>query len=216
MNNTKPLLGLLTFTFHAASSSLMLVLPLILLVGVVAQITEIALAVQLFPFMAVGAAPYIVLMKSEGTAKWEPYQIAMPVKRKHMVTALFSAIFISSLMWIPIIGAVWGVGLIFSDVVVESIFYGGYISIAYVYGTALLTAAIIYPLACTKLGQRSEAGLMLISMIAAVAILGGIAWLGYPLGLANSIVSLLIIAISGVAFIVSLFVTRAIYAKIDF
>jgi len=216
MNNTKPVRGLLTFTFHSAAGSLTLVLAATLLIGIVAQLTESAIAVQIFPFLAAGAAPYTVLTKGEGTAKWEAFQLTMPVERKHLAMALYSAVFITSLLWIPIIGVVWGVGLIFNDVVVESIFYGGYISIAYVYGTALLTAAIIYPLACTKLGQRSEAGLMLISMIAAVAILGGIAWLGYPLGLANSIVSLLIIAISGVAFIVSLFVTRAIYAKIDF
>jgi len=140
----------------------------------------------------------------------------MPVKRKHLVSALFSAIFISSLIWIPVYGVVWGVGLIFNDVVVKAIFQGGFEAIAFTYVVALLTAAILFPLACTKLGRRSKAGLMVVSMIVAFAVLGGIASLGIPTDLTNSAISLLLIAVSLVAFIVSMFITRGMYAKIDF
>jgi len=216
MKTRKPLFGLLTFSFYSVMGSLIFVILYVLLIGVVAQITELDFVVQIFLFNATCAVPYIVIQKSEGTPKWEPYLLAMPIKRKNLATILYLNVFIASLFAIPIIGVVWGVGFIFNEVVMATILYGGFMTIAFAYGSMLLFAALIYPIGSTKLGQRNIQGLFFGCLIAAIVINVAILFGGRWLGLSNIIITSLCIAIAGAAFVVSLLITKAMYARADF
>jgi len=217
MNRRNPLLGLLIFSFHSASVSLALVLLLSLIKGIVAiGLLEHFFIMSSFHYLAAGAAPYVMLMKSEGTAKWEQYQLAMPVKRKNLATILYLNVLAASLLVIPIIGVVWGVGFLFNQAAMHEIIQTGLINITFSLSFILLMTALLYPLASTKLGQFSEQGLFFIGMVFSGAILGALAGIGNALGYSWGVISLFVIIISVIAFIVSLCITRKQYAKIDF
>jgi len=216
MKTRKPMLGLLTFSYHSIIGSLILSISSALFMGIAAEIFENNIFVMFFLFSATIAAPYLVIQKSEGTPKWEPYLLAMPLKRKNLAAILYLNVFIASLFAIPVLGVMWGVGFIFNGFVTEAILAGGYVSIAVGYGAVLLMAALIYPIGSTKFGARNMQGLFFGCMIAALAINISILFGGQWLGLSSIVISLLSIGISGVAFVVSLFITKAMYAKIDF
>jgi len=218
MKTRKPLLGLLTYSLHSASGSLALVLLVSLLVGIVALISGHELPLlQLFPLLGAGAAPYVVLMNSEGTPKWESYQIAMPIKRKDVASALYLNVFIASLLGIPIIGIVWAVGFVLNENMLAMILNSGGLSgVAFVYGVVFFTTTFLYPLGCTRFGQRSTQGLFLLSVMAATAATLGLSFIGNKIELSDAVLSLMIVGLAGIAFVISLFITRAIYAKIDF
>ena len=216
MSKRKPLLGLFMFSLHAASGSLIIALLAALILGVVSQIYPIDFAIHMFPFVAVGAAPYIMLMKSEGTPKWEPYLITMPIKRKDLAAIYYINIFLTMLLAIPILGVAWVFGLVFNDTLIYFILNGGYASMAFAAGFMLLGSAIIYPLGCTKFGQRNTTGLSLVSMGASAAVVGAIAGGGGALGLPSTTISLIIVGVSFVAFAISFFMSRVIYTKVDF
>jgi len=216
MNTRRPLLGLLSFSFHSAKWSLALSLLASLAIGIFAIIREENALLFTFHYIAVGAAPYVVLMKSEGIAKWEQYQLAMPVKRKNLASILYLNVLITSLLIIPILGVVWGLGFIINPDTMPTIIQNGYIHIAFAFGFILLLTAILYPLGCSKLGEFSEQGLFFVGMAVSGVMLGAFFGIGIALGLTLHVIALLIIIIPGIAFIASLYITRWLYAKIDF
>ena len=210
------MLGLMTYSFHEARGSLLLVLSLTLFAGIIIEITEFSLAVQTFLIYAAGAAPYVVIQKSEGTPKWESYLLAMPIRRKNLASILYLNVFTASFLMIPITGVVWLVGFIFNNVVMEVFIDSGFIFFAIAYGAMLLFAALIYPISSTKFGGRSVHGLFFVCLFASVGANIAIFFGGRWLGLSDIFATLLSVSISMVAFVVSLFITRVRYAKIDF
>jgi len=217
MKTKKPLIGLLIYSFYSMGGSLAIVLSLSLLIGIVALISGNNLLMQAFTLTVFGAAPYVVLTKSGGTAKWERFQLAMPIKRKNLATSLYLNVLIALILELPVAAIVVGAGFIFNEGMADLLRYGGFANFAFfVYGIALLFAALLYPLACTKLGGRNEQGLFFVCMVGAGAIVGAIAVVGSTLGLSDGTTSFLIVAVAGGAFIASYFITRMIYAKIDF
>ena len=216
MNKRRPLLGLLKLSISTISGSLILVLGFSLILGIAAQIFEEGIIMSLFPFLAMGAAPFIVLMKSEGTAKWEQYLIAMPVRRKDLATSLYLNVFVALLLGLPVLGAVWGLGILLHDYMSDLILQTGFTSVATVFSNFMLLAALLFPLGCTKLGKRSEQGLFLVCALIVVMVVGTFFAVGNNNGLSDGLMSLISIAVTGIAFVVSMFITRGIYSKIDF
>jgi len=206
---------MLIFSYHAVKGSVFMDLLLCVGIGIGAIFSGHNAVIQLFAVLAAGSAPYIVMMKTGGIAKWEQYQLSMPIKRKHLATILYLNVLIAALMMLPIIGAVWGVGFIFNAVTVETIVQGlG--GISFIYGSVLLMAALLYTLGCTRLGGQNESGLFIVCIVIAVAAVYAISVAGHAIGLTSGIISLLIIAITGLAFVAALFITKAMYAKMDF
>jgi len=216
MKTRQPHLGLLKYSFHSASGSLALTIVFALMVGIIAQITEIEIVLQLFPMYAIGSVPYIVMSKSGGIAKWEQYLLATPIKRKNLVTSLYLNVFIALLLAIPILGIVWSVGSIVNNKTLEFILLGNLSSISLVASIVLLMAALLYPIGSTKIGGRSEQAIFIICLIIATAIVAGFFMIGNNHGLSDGFLSLTSVSATGTAFIVSMFITRALYAKIDF
>ena len=216
MKTRKPLLGLLAYSFNSVIGSLMIVVLYALLLGVLAEITEAYFVAQLFLLNAVSAVPYIVIQKSEGTPKWESYLLAMPIKRKDLATILYLNVFIASLFAIPIMGLVWGAGFVFDGTVMEVFLDGGFTTVALAYGSVLLLATLLYPIASTEFGNRNVQVIFFGCIFISIGISLGIFFGGRWLGLSDVVASLLTIAISVVAFVVSLFITRAMYSKMDF
>jgi len=186
------------------------------LIGIGSQIVEFDLLIIYFPIIAVGAAPYMVLMRSESTPTWDKYQIAVPIKRKELASSLYLNVFIASLLGIPIIGIVRVVGYVLNGGIFTEVLTSGYINIANVYGIVFFTTAFLYPLGLSRLGQRSTQGVFFGSIILSTAVTFGLYALGNNMGLSEAAQSLMVMGISGIAFAISLFITRAIFAKTDF
>jgi len=219
MKTRKPFLGLLTYSFHSISGSLILIQLFALLAGltgIAAKIGGLDIILHSFPWMAVGAAPYILVSKSGSIEKWERYQLTMPIKRKDLATMLYLNVFLSLHLAFPVVGVVWGIGFIFQQASLYTLIHGWFPSIAYAYGTILLFTALIYPIGSTKLGGRSKDGLFFVCLVIAVAIVTPMTIAGRAMGLSNVVISVLVIAITGVAFVIGLLITRAMYAKMDF
>jgi len=216
MKTRYPLSGLLKYSFHSASGSLAVILISCLAVGILLIITEHHLIESIFSVIAFGGFAFVVIMKSEGTSKWEQFQIAMPVKRKDVAIIPYLSIFLASSLGIPIFFMILGVRFFLSGEPIGLMLSAGFAFQSTILSTTLLTAALLYPLACTKVGSRSESGLLVICTIFAIVINGTILVGGNNLGLSDTVVTLMNLTVSGAAFIVSLFITRAIYAKIDF
>jgi len=216
MKNRRPLLGLLTFSFHSLSGSLALIIFISLLIGSAAQVWGNAIALQLFPLMGAGAIPYTVLVKSGDATKWDKYLISMPITRKSLATAPYLNVFIALLLGIPIIGIVWGIGIIWGDMALDSALQFIFIDNTFVCGVILLIAALLYPLGCTKLGQRSEQGLFITCTVISSATVAAISGTLNGIGLTSGVTLLLILTITGIAFITSLFITQKMCAKADF
>jgi len=215
MQNRKPLLGMLTYTYHSVGESVIFDLLLCLGLGIGSLILGIETAIQTVVILTAGSAPYIILTKSGGIAKWEQYQLTMPIKRTHLAMILYLNVFIAALLMIPIIGTIWGIGLIFNQITCDTIIQG-IPGLSFIYGIVLLLTALLYPLGCTKIGSRNEELLFWVCIIMAFAIVYAISAAGHAMGLTGGVRSLLIIAITGIAFIVSMFIVSNVYAKIDF
>jgi len=218
MKARKPLLGMLVFSYYSVGKSVIRNLLMWLVIGIIAVIISQYLGtiplLQLFMSVA-GAAPLIVLMQSGGTAKWEQYQLAMPIKRKNLATILYLNVFMAMLMTIPVIAVFFGVGFIFSEVTPATITQS-LTNASFIYGYVFLLTAIVYPLACTRFGAQNETGLMYTCMVLTGAILIAMTVAVGRMGLTSGTRALLVISIAGVAFVVGLFITKAIYSKIDF
>ena len=215
MEKRRPILGMLVFSFHSVGGSIIYDLLLCLGLGILALFLGTNAMIQTFVMLTAGSAPFIVLMKGEGTAGWEQYQLAMPIERKNLAGGLYLIVFIATLLMIPIIVIIWGLGLVFNIVTFYEIAQG-LPGLSFVYGLVFWLTALVYPLACTKFGGKNESALMFTCLIAALAIVIGISTLGRVMGLTSGAISFLVIVISGTAFVVSLFITRGIYARMDF
>ena len=216
MKTRNPILGLLTFSFHELGGRLIRALPLPLLIGFAAQIPGLETLLLFFPFIAVSAAPYVVMMRSEGTPTWDRYQIAMPVKRKDIATILYLNVFIASLLGIPLIGIVWAVGYVLNGATLAMLFNGSIALGAWVYSAMFFSTALLYPLGLSRLGQRNTQSVFFGSLILGVAIAYGIFAAGNAIGLSDIALSLVILSVSGTAYIISLLITKAMFATMDF
>jgi len=217
MNNRRPLLGLLKYAFYSARGDLAFALLFGLAVGILSLIADNYLISQtLFPLLMSGGPAYVVIMKSEGTPLWDQFQVAMPIKRKEVATAPYLGVLLASLLGIPIFVVISGIRFILHEGSIGSMLSTGISYHATVLGTILIMSALLYPLAYTKLGQRSLQGLFVMCTCVAAAINSAILIGGNNLGLPEMVITSLNITISGIAFFVSLFIARQIYAKIDF
>jgi len=216
MNKRNPILGLMTFSFYDVGGNVLRALPLPLIIGITGVIFEVELLLMFFPIMAITNAPYVVMMKSEGTPTWDKFQIAMPIRRKDIASTLYLNVFIASLLAIPVIGIVWLVGYVVNGSTLAEILTGGFSMVGVMYGAVLLSTAILYPLGLSPFGKRNIQSVFFGSLLIAVAIAGGLFFAGSALNIPDVILPLLIVGISGIAFVISLFITRAMYTKIDF
>jgi len=215
MKTRNPLLGMALFAIASHSSSLLLVLLFSLFLGVAGVISGNIQLLTLFPFVASGAAPIIVLMKYEGTIKWEQYLVAMPLRRKELVMSFYLNILIASLLGIPVIGVVCGVVYIFSPEMMGFL-HIGWAAVALTLSVILLLTALLFPLASTGFGQRRESGLSVVCLVVSCMSVGFFWGTCNAQGLQNDIVSLLSLAISFITFVASFFITRDMYSKMDF
>jgi len=212
MRTTNPIRGLLIYSFHAVSGNLAIALAVSLVLAAVLLVTGDYAYFILLGMAAMLAPPVLVFMNMSDISKWERFQIAMPVTRSDLVSAQYLEIFFSSLVGIPFIVIIAAIAAF----VHEGIFYEFTIIDAIsVFSTfwvmPFLIAGISFPLICTKIGEKRESAIVIISVIAASSLTSVMS-----IGLSTDYVTLITIVISLIIFVVSYFITRKLYAIRDF
>jgi len=208
--------GLLLYSVYAHGKLVALILFGALIAGIVSIFVEFDLLHNWYPLIALGAAPYTLLMKSEGTANWEKFQLTMPIKRKDLATSLYLNVFFASFVGIPVLALIWGMKFVMDANFADFILNVGLVTAMSVFGALWSMTGLLYSLAYTKLGKASEQALFIVCFIASAALVGALVGAGSALELSGIVTSVLIAAVGMAVFLVGLFATRRLYAKMDF
>jgi len=217
MRTINPIRGLLIYSFHAVSGNWAIALSVcIVLTGILLVTGDYAFFI-LLGMGAILAPPILVLINMGSISKWERFQLSMPVTRSNLVSSQYLEILLSSFVGFPFLAVIAAaahilhVGIFYDFTVVDAV---EAFSVFWV--MPLLTAGFCFPLACTRIGERSETVIVILSIIAASLLPNFVTWVGERLGFYAIAITLLLIAISLIIFVVSYFITRKLYAIRDF
>ena len=219
MNTKNPLRGLLSFNFYSASSNAVIIAILALVLAAVLLITGLPVMYNFFVMIAIAGFPYVIMMGMGGKTsyKWERFQITMPLRRSDLVNAFYLSIFLTSIVGIPLVAIITYLAYILH----EGIFDKGLIITffnfsALFFSMPLLMAGLLFPLACTKVGESRGEALFTLCLFPAVANSVFVPMLGSSLGLPEELLALPVLVLALLVFVVSYFILRQLYAKMDF
>jgi len=220
-----PMKGLLVYSFYASSK----IITSVVLLFLVASIVILVLG-EILPFSLVGdnsiygsaigfvlfLIPYVVMTMSGDTTNWERFQIAMPVSRKQLVASFYISVIISQIIAILVLAIITGLWLALQEGMLDAIIATGPISFAHGLGMPLFMAALLFPLAITKVGYNNQSTIFLVSMFASVIIFVAVGWIIGNIDLSTGGSMLLLFATGAIPFIVSFIITKRLYAQVDF
>ena len=219
MKRPNPTKGLLIYAFHSASGNLAVAFLLSIALAAASLITANTIVSSIFESVAILGPAHLILMSMSGKAgyRWERFQITMPVRRIDLVKALYLQVLLSVVVALPLVIAV---------AALSSALYGNlsgfnvlarFGNIARVLAMPLVTAGLLFPLACTKIGEERQEALFVGCTLVSTVFPQLLVWMVVAiLGLSADIVPLLILMSVALIFAVSYTVTKQIYAKHDF
>ena len=219
----KPLKGLLSLMLHGVNDTLAIIALACVGLGAAMLITGDSVFLNFFVMASICVFPYIVMMRMGGATmnSWERFQIAMPISRRDQVNSFYVGILLASVVGIPLVALV----SLTAPLLHEGIFGYQYPAMAILVTTTavylsmpLVMAALIFPLAVTKLGEGRGELLFTICMFGAVGNGLLVPWLvnrfDLPMGLYLG--GMLTLGVGVVAYVISYFITQRLYAKLDF
>ena len=214
---TSGLKGLLIFSYYRLSRSVALILLLSLGLGILMLLFPNAITNLAFPMMIAGGPSYIVLTKAGGIAKWEKYLVSLPIRKKDVCTTLHMEVLLTSLVGLPIILLIEGIRFWHFTASEEGFFLGGYaMYYVMVYSVVYFATAAMTLLSETPVGQKSEQAVFLVGSLIGAVLAAGLSFGLDQITDSVVLIALLIVGISLVVFLISLFVLRYLYVKNDF
>ena len=218
MTRRNPTIGLLMYYFYSAKGNLQISLLFALATGVALFITGNTIVYNFFVLATMGLPSYIIMIRmgAKNQLQWEKYQISMPIKRKNFTAALYLSVLAALVAGLLLCVVLSSVTFIFNEELLHHVIKTAFETMAYVAGLVLLMFALLVPIGSTKFGESRGEVFFTICMIGAIVISLLISWLANRAELSQVIISLLQVAISAVAFIISYHITTKIYSKIDF
>ena len=139
----------------------------------------------------------------------------MPVKRRDMAISQYLSVAIASFIGIPIYVVISGI----SAIVNESAYFTFmtlFTGMAPFLAIPFILAGLVYPLFCIKSLEDKQDGLFPLFMLASFAIPQFVVWGAGRLGWSVDIALVVTLAVAIIIFVLSYFITRKLYAKIDF
>jgi len=214
MKKKSPTKGLLMFLFITARRNLIGGYLIAVIVGIIFFFTGHPNAYRSFMGMSVTFPPLYLMLAIGDSAKWERYQVSMPIRRRVVVNTFYIGMIITSLLGIPLFALITIISGTLHEGLFEYVASTLITGLSVSYGYALIVAAFYYPLELRKGNGRGEA-------IATIAVLIAIG-ISLPFGisrdlmvLAEGISALIFIGIAVVLYFISYFVSQRIYAKLD-
>jgi len=221
MKANKTIIGLIMFLFHSASGNLPITLMACSFLGIVFLVTGNPAHHTFFVILTIVMPPYTIItsIACGYASKWERFQIAMPVRREDVTSSQYLCIIIVSIVGIPFIGIIVGIGIALHESlseIVDKVVSSTVSVFSISFGIALLLGALLFPLTCTKIGGENKGeALAFVCVLAALGIIGLVSWAGFSMNLSQYTISLLRIAVSVISFIFSYLLTKNLYAKLD-
>jgi len=218
MQKRRQMLGMLKFAYYALFASTAITLLWAFVHGLMVLFIEDVFLINATAFLilAIAGVPYVVLVKAGSADKWEQYQLSTPISRGHLAAFWYIKVLVATLLGVPIIAVIWGVGTIVNDFTVHTFIHEWLSPIAYAFGAILIFTALLFPIGSTKLGSKVKEGAFFVSMAASGGIIAALAVASNTMGLSHVLGSLFVIVVSCVSYIVSMLITMRLYAKMDF
>ena len=216
MRTTNPLKGLLIYFIYSTGWRLAIVYLQAIAWGIAFLIFGNAILHMLFGINAIAGATILVITgMGNKEIDWERFQLSMPVRRRDLASSQYLSVGLAPLIGIPLFVAFTGLSSIWHEDVYFTL-STIITSISPFLSMPLILGGLIFPLACVKPLQDKAEGFFPILMLASIVIpqlvVMGADRLGWPMAVASP----LILVVSVFIFIISYFITRGLYAKLDF
>lgn len=171
-----------------------------------------------FGWVAIAGPAYVAIVGMGGKTggRWERFQLTMPLRRSDLAKAQYLLVFLASTVGIPLFIFITGINSVLHGDLFDFTITSLAINISPLLSMPLSMAGLLFPLACTKIGEEKQEGLAFFCLIAATAYISFLPWVGQKLGLSDIVSPLLIVAISVITYMVSYLITRKLYTRIDF
>ena len=220
MRTTKPLKGLLLYFWYSTGGKLTILFLQTIAWGIAFLLfgeRDWGLILHFFFGMnaLMGVALVVVMGMGSKEVDWERFQLSMPVRRRNMASSQFISVGLAAVVGIPIfvlftgLSAAWHEGAYFTFLSVFSSM-APFLSMPFVLG------GLLFPIYSIKAVERIYDGMfpaiMVVAMLVPVGINLGATRLGWP----EAVASLLTLVVSLLIFVISYFITRKLYEKMDF
>ena len=171
---------------------------------------------MIFGINAIAGAT-LLIMTGMGNKEidWERFQLSMPVRRSDLAASQYLSVGLTPLIGIPIFVLFTGLSSIWHEEVYFTLL-SVFLSIAPFLSMPFILGGLLFPIFSIKALENKQGGLFPLFMLVSVAIPQGVAAGAYRLGWSMITATSLTLAISIFIFIVSYFITRKIYSKLDF
>jgi len=205
--------ALLTLTFFRTRNALLIGLATPLLLGLAFLASEVELLFMMFSIFCMSFLPMQVfggLGDNEG--RWERLQVTMPIKRRDLLKVQYICV-----LFVAGIGAfILTAGVGASTALLDEWFVNGFASAIgsslHIYGMGFLAIGLMF-----TLGSFIPPGVAgLIGFMAPAVIVGAVSGIEDDFGGSIYALSAAILAISLFLFVISYFLTKARYKKLDF
>jgi len=217
MRNKNPIKGLLVYSFYASGSAVIINLLVSLGVSIAFLVSGVGWVFQILVFLVAINLPMSTMIgMASKNGKWERYQLTMPITRGQLLGMQYITILITvAIATVILVSVIGGAVLLHED-----LFYGSFINsllgTAHSFGLPLLITSMVFPLANSKIGRDREATVLTICMAISIAINAALPQVGYRLGLAVEIIPSAFLITSAALFVLSFFVAKKQYSKLDF
>lgn len=219
VQKTKPkntIKGLMLYLWYYAGGKL-LILNLQAIVWGIIFLASGGLIIQvIFGLNAVAGATF-VLIAGMGNKEidWERFQLSMPVRRRDLASSQYLSVTIASLVGVPIFIIFTGLSSIWHEEIyftLSTVFINiaPFLSIPYILG------GLVFPLYSIPALEKLYDGMFPAIMLISIAIPQVVVWVANHFGWSMIAASSIMLAVSVLIFIASYFITKKLYAKMDF
>ena|GEM_PF-1498640 len=229
MKTKSPMRGMLTFALFSASGN-----ALYLLLGcaaaaiaflITSNVLPEGLQVLLFNFAALFGLlsfPLLVITSlGDKDGAWERFQLTMPIKRSDLLRVQYLAAMVAVVIGVALVvttiflSDLFGMTIFAEQMEMDNNFTAGIFTMLPTLAMPFLMSGLFFPLATTKLGKGKEAAIMNICQFFALAVMILAPFVANGFGLNFNTFGTAILAVSVVVFIVSYFISRRTYSKLD-
>ena len=217
MKTRKPMRGLLTFSFHSASSTASLTLMGCLALMAVFLVTG---NLMFFTFLVMAGflimPMYVMMSMGDKEGRWERFQLTFPVTRSNLLKMQYLSVALSLIIPTLLVLASIGLGTLLHPEHPDLGLTIGHLSLLLFLGMPFLMSGLFFILSMTKIGRGKEAGLISVLQMVAIGVVLGTPWLTERFEVSNEVVSVVIFAVAVLVFILSYFITRVLNNKMDY
>jgi len=218
MKQNHPMRGLLIFSLHAAGGNASFTLLASLALVVIYLITGNLFFSNMLAIIALVTVPMLVMWSlGSKDGQWERFQLTMPISRGGLLGVQYLSVLVSLIIPIVLVIATTGLGIVLGHGEAhDHDFVTGLLNALLVLAMPFLMCGLCFPIASSKIGKGREASVLTICQFVVIGILLIAPWASERLGVSLHMLGALFLAASVLLFIISYFITRKLYAKMDF